>query len=44
MAEQKMYDLHGIFRPGIHEDCRDPAMEHYLQPQAQQTEQTAVSG
>ena len=34
------YDLHGIFRPGIHGDCRDPAMEHYLQPQAQQTEQT----
>ena len=38
------FDLHGMYNPGIHEGCRDPAVEPYLQPQVQQTEQTAISG
>ena len=40
----KNHHLPDIHRPGTQEDCRKPVMENHLQPQVQQTEQTAVSG
>ena len=40
----KNYYLPDIHSPGIDEDCRNQPMGHTLQPQVQQTEQTAVSG
>ena len=38
------YDMPDIHGPGTDEDCRKQVMGHTLQPQVQQTEQTAVSG
>jgi len=40
----KNYYLPDIHSPGTDEDCRNQPMGHTLQPQVQQTEQTAVSG
>ena len=39
----KNYDLSGIHGPGTHEDCRNHEIGLTIQPQVQQTEQTAVS-
>jgi len=38
------HSLPGIHDPGIHEDCRKQSVGNKLQPQVQQTEQTALSG